>query len=305
MALPIVYHPDFVAPLPPEHRFPMPKFGLIYQMLVRNGLASIDQFHIPDLASVEMLELVHDAAYVRAFLAGELEERAMRRIGLPWSEALAHRTRAAVGGTVLTAQLALEHGLACSTAGGTHHAHAGFGSGYCIFNDLAVTARYLVHNRQVRRVLIIDLDVHQGDGTASIFETDRHVFTFSIHCGANFPFRKSISDLDVDLAVLTEDVEYLQNLQARLPALLDEFSPEIALYDAGVDPHVEDRLGKLALSSVGLYKRDRYVIEQCESRGIPIACVVGGGYDRDMTKLVRRHCILYEAAGDVFIDRRL
>lgn len=300
MALPLVYHPDFVSPLPPHHRFPMPKFGRVYQMLIRDGVALPYQFHIPAPADPSTLELVHDSGYVHAFCTGSIDARAMRRIGLPWTEALVHRTCAAVGGTIKTAQLALEHGLACSTAGGTHHAHSNFGSGYCIFNDLAVAARTVMSNGSVQRILIVDLDVHQGDGTASIFQNDPAVFTFSVHCGANFPFRKCAGDLDIDLPVGTDNPAYMGALEKHLPKLLATLTPELVLYDAGVDPHIEDRLGKLALTTDGLHARDSYVIRSCLSAGIPIACVIGGGYDRDIDRLARRHCTLHRAADELF-----
>jgi acetoin utilization deacetylase AcuC-like enzyme len=302
MSLPLVYHPDFVAPLPPQHRFPMPKFGRVYQTLIREGIASPDQFHVPEQASPRVLELVHDPAYIRSFLTGSIEPHAMRRIGLPWSDSLVVRTCTAVGGTLLTAQLAMQHGLACSTAGGTHHAHADFGSGYCIFNDLAIAARHIIRDGKAQRVLIVDLDVHQGDGTASIFRGDSSVFTYSVHCGTNFPFRKQAGDLDIDLPAGTDDRTYLDCLHHHLPRLLAEIAPDLVLYDAGVDPHIEDRLGKLALTSPGLFARDYYVISTCLSAGVPIACVIGGGYDRNTDRLAQRHCLLHRAADEVFSE---
>lgn len=300
MPLPIVYHPDFVTPLPADHRFPMPKFGKVYEYLLRDGIATLDQFHIPEIATVAQLQLVHDPAYVTAYLTGTLDTRAMRRIGFPWSSALVMRTCTAVGGTILTATLALEQGLACSTAGGTHHAYRDFGSGFCIFNDMAVAARVLQQAARVDRILIIDLDVHQGDGTAAIFQGDPSVFTFSVHCGANFPFRKQPSDLDLPLAIGTDDAVYLSALKATLPDLLDCVQPDLIFYDAGVDPHVDDTLGKLALSDAGLYQRDLFVLEQCRAREIPTACVIGGGYQKDVDRLARRHCTLHRAATEIY-----
>lgn len=300
MPLPIVYHPDFVTPLPADHRFPMPKFGKVYEYLLRDGIATLDQFHIPEIATVAQLQLVHDPAYVTAYLTGTLDTRAMRRIGFPWSSALVTRTCTAVGGTILTATLALEQGLACSTAGGTHHAYRDFGSGFCIFNDMAVAARVLQQAARVDRILIIDLDVHQGDGTAAIFQGDPSVFTFSVHCGANFPFRKQQSDLDLPLAIGTDDAVYLSALKATLPDLLDRLQPDLIFYDAGVDPHVDDTLGKLALSDAGLYQRDLFVLEQCTAREIPTACVIGGGYQKDVDRLARRHCTLHRAATEIY-----
>lgn len=305
MSLPIVYHPDYVAPLPPGHRFPMAKFGKVYEYLIRDGIATLDQFHIGQSAPPEWLALAHAPAYIDAYLQGTLDARAMRRIGFPWSPALVNRTCAAVGGTVLTAELALQAGLACNTAGGTHHAFADFGSGFCIFNDLVVAARRMQQLGLARQILIIDLDVHQGDGTAAILQHDTTIFTFSMHCGHNFPFRKQESDLDIELPVGTTDGPYLAHLNSLLPDLLNQTRPDLVFYDGGVDPHVEDSLGKLALSDEGLYQRDQYVLTQCVRRGIPVAGVIGGGYQRDIDRLARRHCTLHLAATEVFRQQRL
>ncbi len=300
MPLPIVYHPDYVVPLPPEHRFPMPKFGKIYEMLLRDGIASIDQVHVPEIVDQGWLEQVHTPNYVEAFCLGRLDRKAIRRIGLPWSEALVRRTRAAVGGTVLTARLALQHGLACNIAGGTHHAFPDFGSGFCIFNDLAIASRRVQAMDLAKKILIVDLDVHQGDGTAAIFQNDPTVFTFSMHCQKNFPFRKQQSDLDVPLPEGMTDETYLKTVTDHLPDLLSDFKPDLVLYDAGVDPHHADRLGKLALTDKGLYQRDKLVLEICTKRGYPVATVVGGGYDKDVTALAYRHIWLYRAATELY-----
>ncbi len=283
----------------------MPKYGAIYRALVRDGIAGLDQFHIPEPAPRPWLELAHTPDYVESYLTGTLDARALRRIGLPWSESLVKRTCTAAGGVVLTARLALQTGIACSTAGGTHHAFPNFGAGYCIFNDLAITARLLQAEGLVRRVLIVDLDVHQGDGTAAIFAGDPSVFTFSVHCGANFPVRKQVSDLDVDLPKGVEDDAYLARLRDVLPDLLSQVKPDLILYDAGVDPHAGDKLGKLALTDAGLYARDHFVIHTGVAAGCPVACVVGGGYDADIDRLARRHCLLHRAATDVFASLRL
>ena len=300
MAPPLVYHPDYVAPLPAGHRFPMPKFSRIYELVNQNGIAGIEHFFCPQPAGADLLQTVHDAAYVAAYLGGEIDARALRRIGLPWSAELVKRTCTAVGGTLLTMELALAHGIACNTAGGTHHAHAAFGSGYCIFNDLAVAAAVALQRADVDRVLIVDLDVHQGDGTAAIFQDNDAVFTFSMHCEKNFPFRKQRSDLDIALAPGTGDEAYLAHLREALPALTARFKPDLVLYDAGVDPHQDDLLGRLALSNDGLYARDHFVLAHCVQRNTPIAAVVGGGYDSDVTRLAERHCQLFRAAVDVF-----
>lgn len=296
MDLPIIYHDNYVVPLPPGHRFPMAKFQLLYEMLLADGVAVRSQFHIPELPELKLIELVHDPNYVQAYCNGTLNAKAQRRIGLPWSPALANRTCIAVGGTILTAKLAIAHGLACNTAGGTHHAFPSFGSGFCIFNDLAIAARTLLQMGLVRKVLIVDLDVHQGDGTAVIFQDDSRVFTFSMHCEVNFPGIKQQSDLDVSLPVGMEDDQYLQTLAKYLPDLLSDVKPDLVLYDAGVDPHQGDKLGKLALTDTGLFRRDMQVLSTCLAGRYPIACVIGGGYCDDLNGLVYRHSLLHRAA---------
>jgi acetoin utilization deacetylase AcuC-like enzyme len=206
---------------------------------------------------------------------------------------------------VLTAQLALEFGLACNTAGGTHHAFPSYGSGFCIFNDLAVAARVAQQAQFAQQILILDLDVHQGDGTAWMFRDDPTVFTFSMHCEANFPGRKQRSDRDIPLPVGLDDDGYLQILAQQLPDLLSGVRPDLVLYDAGVDVHVGDRLGKLALSDFGIYRRDRMVLSSCLAAGYPVAAVIGGGYATDLTALVARHAILYRAAQEALLQKPL
>jgi acetoin utilization deacetylase AcuC-like enzyme len=305
MSLPVVYHPDYFTPLPAGHRFPMEKFRGVFEVLLRDGVIAPGQVHTPDPAAAELIQAVHHPDYVAAYLAGTLESRAMRRIGLPWSDRLVRRTCTAVGGTLRTAELALAHGLACNTAGGTHHAFPGFGSGFCIFNDLAVAARTLLDRGTVARILIVDLDVHQGDGTAVIFREEPRVFTFSMHCRINFPFVKQQSDLDVELPEGVEDEAYLHTLDGYLPDLVQRLRPDLVLYDAGVDPHREDRLGRLRMTDDGLYRRDFRVIAACVSRGIPVACVIGGGYSEDIGRLAFRHSLLHRAASAVFEAYRL
>ncbi|GET43497.1 histone deacetylase family protein [Microseira wollei] len=305
MDLPIIYHPDYVAPLPEGHRFPMPKFRLLYELLLSDGVAHPEQFHTPKRPPQEWIELVHTPEYVQAYCEGTLAPKAQRRIGLPWTPALANRTCVAVGGTILTAQLALKCGLACNTAGGTHHAFPSYGSGFCIFNDLAIASRLLQHLNLVQKILIVDLDVHQGDGTAFIFQNDESVFTFSMHCQVNFPGTKQNSDLDVPLTEGMEDDEYLQTLANYLPDLLSKVKPDLVLYDAGVDPHVGDRLGKLSLTDRGLFRREMQVLITCIAAGYPVACVIGGGYADDMNSLVYRHSLLHRAASEVYRQYRL
>ncbi len=225
-----------------------------------------------------------------------LDGAIVRRIGLPMEEAVVRRSRAAVGGTVLASRLALEHGVAFNTAGGSHHAFSAYGAGYCVFNDVAVASKVLLEERRVKSVLIIDLDVHQGDGTAEILRREGRAFTFSMHCEENFPKIKQRSDRDVALPAGTGDAEYLAVLGSELSALLPRVSPDLVLYNAGVDPHREDRLGKLALSDAGLEARERAVIGACRLHGVPVACVVGGGYDLDVEIIARRHMIVHRQA---------
>jgi acetoin utilization deacetylase AcuC-like enzyme len=303
MSPPLVYHPDYVTPLPAGHRFPMAKFGILHNLLVAEGV--VNQVYQPELPPSEWIELVHTTDYVQSYQDGSIDPKAMRRIGLPWSPQLVNRTQIALGGTTLAARLALEFGLAGNSAGGTHHAFPGYGSGFCIFNDLAMATKVLQQEGLVKKVLIVDLDVHQGDGTAAIFQDDPNVFTFSMHCGINFPNHKQASDLDVPLAEGMEDEEYLQTLAQYLPDLLASFKPDLVLYDAGVDPHVSDRLGKLALTDRGLFCRDMQVLSTCVGAGYPVAYVIGGGYAADLASLVYRHSLVFRAANEVYQQQKL
>ena len=300
MMIPIVYHPHYVAPLPQGHRFPMIKFQKLYELLQKDGILTPENLYQPEIPDQSLLELVHTPDYIENYCQGTLDTKAQRRIGLPWSPELVRRTCTAIGGTILTAKLALEYGIACNTAGGTHHAFPDFGSGFCIFNDLAIAARVLQSFGMVKQVLIVDLDVHQGDGTAFIFQDDPSVFTFSMHCEINFPSRKQTSDLDVNLPEGLDNDGYLQILANYLPDLLSQIKPDLVLYDAGVDTHVGDRLGKLALTDEGIYRRERQVLSTCRAGGYPVACVIGGGYADEMEALVYRHSLLHRAAKDVY-----
>lgn len=295
----IVHHPAYVAPLPPGHRFPMPKFGALFRRLERSGLAPESRRHIPPLATRDMLERVHEGVYVGAVLGRRLAPEAVRRLGLPLSPEVVLRARAAVAGTVLTARLALEHGLACNTAGGSHHAFAEAGAGFCVFNDVAVAARAMLAEGRVRRVLVIDLDVHQGDGTAAIFKDDPNVVTLSVHCRTNFPARKQQSTRDLALDPDTGDRDYLAVVGPLVEAALDRAAPDLVFYNAGVDPHKDDRLGRLALGDAGLAAREALVLEACRRRGIATAVVVGGGYASDVETVAARHAILHEVAADL------
>lgn len=300
MMIPIIYHPHYIAPLPQGHRFPMVKFQKLHDLLLKDDILTPENLYQPEIPDQSLLELVHTPDYIENYCQGTLDTKAQRRIGLPWSPELVRRTCTAIGGTILTAKLALEYGIACNTAGGTHHAFPDFGSGFCIFNDLAIAARVLQKWGLVKQVLIVDLDVHQGDGTAFIFQNDPNVFTFSMHCEINFPSRKQTSDLDVPLPEGLDNDGYLQILANYLPDLLTQVKPDLVLYDAGVDTHVGDRLGKLALTDEGIYRRERQVLSTCRAGGYPVACVIGGGYAEDLESLVYRHSLLHRAATDVY-----
>jgi acetoin utilization deacetylase AcuC-like enzyme len=303
MSLPVVHHPAFAAPMPAGHRFPMGKFARLMRRLLEDGVVVPGQVHVPELAPRRWLELAHDPSYVDAVLTGNLAPVAVRRIGLPITAEVATRSRAAVAGTLLTARLALECGLACNTAGGSHHAFHGFGSGFCVFNDVAVAVSVLLAEGRIGRALVVDLDVHQGDGTAAMFERDPRVFTFSMHCRTNFPARKQRSDLDLALAPGMDDVGYLLLLRDHLPGLLEQVRPDLVFFNAGVDPHGDDRLGRLALSEAGLWARERLVFESCLARGVAVAGVLGGGYAPDLDQLARLHSIQHRVASEVFRRR--
>ena len=302
MSLPVVHHPDYVAPMPPGHRFPMAKFGRLMAHLLEDHVVAPAQIHRPDLAPAAWLEQAHTPAYVAAVLGLQLDAAAERRLGLPVTPEVVRRARAANGGTVLTARLALQHGLACNTAGGSHHAFADHGSGFCVFNDVAVAARLLLAEGRIERALVIDLDVHQGDGTAAICADDARIHTFSMHCRTNFPLRKQTSDMDLALDADLEDDAYLALLAEHLPGLLEEVRPDLAFFNAGVDPHVDDRLGRLALTDRGLWRREQLVLDTCLGAGVPVAGVIGGGYAPDLDQLVRLHSILHRVASE-FAER--
>jgi acetoin utilization deacetylase AcuC-like enzyme len=293
--LPLVYHPNYSFNFDPKHRFVMSKFANLYQHVKELGLVNGNLIQ-PRLGCPDDLELVHCENYLHDLWHNTLSEKALRRIGLPWSEPLIARTFTAPLGTLETARLALKHGIACHLAGGTHHAHTDFGSGFCMVNDLAFTAQTLIYNREATNILIFDLDVHQGDGTAAILAHQPYAYTCSIHCEKNFPFRKSPSDLDIGLANNMQDDEYLGVVDDTLQFLLKQLNPDIVLYDAGVDVWQEDGLGKLDISWQGIEKRDNLVLKRCLEHNTPVATVIGGGYDRDHLRLAKRHAIVVEQA---------
>jgi acetoin utilization deacetylase AcuC-like enzyme len=292
--VPIVSHKAYEATLPEGHRFPMRKYGRLAEVVAEMGLAP-NGFVMPQEASADLISLAHDRAYVDQIFACSVPREIERRIGLPISEAVVRRARASAAGTLLAAQLALQNGLAGSTAGGSHHGQRETGAGFCVFNDVAVAAKALRKDGAIRCALIVDLDVHQGDGTADCLRDEPDLFTFSMHAEKNYPVRKIPSDLDIGLPDHMADEDYLGVLQSNLPGLLDALEPDLVFLNAGVDPHRDDKLGRLALSDEGLRRRDAYVIEQARSRSIPMVAVIGGGYSTDMDALARRHAIVFEA----------
>jgi acetoin utilization deacetylase AcuC-like enzyme len=299
-APPIVHHPAFRAEMPAGHRFPMDKFSRLAAVLEAEGVPGAEGFARPEPVDVETLRLAHNEDYVRGVIELSLPPDVARRIGLPNTESVATRARAATGGTLLAARLALEHGIACNTAGGSHHASAESGAGFCVFNDVAVAARRLQAEGRVSQALVVDLDVHQGDGTARIFEDDPSVFTFSMHAEKNFPHRKAAGDLDIELADGTGDEAYLGKLGEILPALFSSVRPDIVFFNAGVDPHADDKLGRLSLTDEGLGRREAYVLGACLALGIPVVGVIGGGYDADIDRLAARHAILHRTAKSLY-----
>jgi acetoin utilization deacetylase AcuC-like enzyme len=293
---PILYYTDhYEFPLPEGHRFPIAKYRLIREFLEASG--RFDLRPAP-LAEASQVELAHDPDYVRQFVAGTLPREKMRRIGFPWSEGLLRRTLASVGATLAASEQALGTGFGGTLAGGTHHAFRSEGSGYCVFNDIAVAIEALRRQGKASRFAVVDLDVHQGDGTAQIFENDPEVLTFSMHGGKNFPFRKQRSKIDVELEDETGDDVYLEKLASVMPTLL-EFGPEFVFYQSGVDPLDSDRLGRLAVTMAGLRERDRMVFHGVLGIGCPIVVTLGGGYSDPISRTAEAHAQTFLTASDI------
>jgi acetoin utilization deacetylase AcuC-like enzyme len=308
-AVPVVHHASYSKPVMPRgHRFPMTVFQRVHDILREEGVIARGQTNcfVPGRApSVDELCRAHDEDYVRDVRASALDAKREREIGLPWSDALVERTLMEVSGTMLTVDLAMKVGLCVNTAGGTHHAHRDRGSGFCIVNDLAVSALRAIDSGAVSRVMIIDLDVHQGDGTAAILANEPGVFTFSAHAKSNFPARKQQSTRDVELPRGMTDDAYMAVVAAAMRESLEDFRPELVIYDAGVDVTSNDTLGHLDLTVEGLYRRERMVMDTVLGAGIPLAGVVGGGYSPDIDELASRHAVLHRVAREMFVDHGL
>jgi acetoin utilization deacetylase AcuC-like enzyme len=279
----------YVFPLPEGHRFPVAKYAMLREAVVAQGIVPADRVLDPPRVSDEALLLVHTPEYVRRFREGALDPAELRRLGFPWSPGLVERSYRAVGGTVAATRHALEHGLAMNLAGGTHHAFPDHGEGFCVFNDVAVAIHLLRRDGLVRRAAVVDLDVHQGNGTHAIFAGDADVYTFSMHGGKNYPFNKVAGTLDLELPDGTGDDAYLELLRSALPRVLAASSPDLVVYIAGADPHEGDQLGRLALTMDGLARRDAFVLDSCREVGIPVAITIGGGYGRRIDDTVAVH----------------
>lgn len=279
----------FTVPLPEWHRFPMIKYARLRERIESTGLIRPEDLRIPEAARDDELLQAHDAEYIRKVSGGLLSRDEVRAIGFPWTASLVERSRRSVGATIEACRRAFEDGIAVNLAGGTHHAYRDHGAGFCVFNDAAVAARVIQDEGKAARVLIVDCDVHQGDGTASIFANDPTVFTFSIHGAMNYPIEKQSSDLDVELADNTRDDEYLVALERGLRLALDRSKADLAIYLGGADPFVYDRLGRLSVSKEGLARRDALVFERCRAAGLPIAVTMAGGYAEEVTDTVDIH----------------
>lgn len=304
------YTDQFVLPVPEGHRFPMAKYSLLRERVLAAGFVAPEDLLVPDAASDEQIVLAHDPEYVARVASGRLERLEIRRIGFPWSEAMVERSRRSTGATIAAAREALEPpgadggGVAVNLAGGTHHAMPARGEGYCVWNDSGVAARVLQREGRIRRAIVIDCDVHQGNGTAAIFRDDPSVFTFSIHNRNNFPFHKERSDLDLELADRTGDEEYLRLLEEGLDRSLGAARADLAFYVSGADPHERDRLGRLSITFAGLAERDRMVFAKCREAGVPVAVSMAGGYGQSIAETVSIHARTVALAAESWRARR-
>ncbi len=292
----VFYSDHFVLPLPEGHRFPMVKYSMLRESVAASGVCAPGEMRVPRPVSDEEILRAHERGYLRRVVGGTITQKEMQRIGFPWSERMVERSRRASGGTLGACLAALEDGFAANLAGGTHHAFADRGEGYCVFNDSAIAARAVRATGLVERVVVVDTDVHQGNGTAAILRGDPSIFTFSIHGSGNFPFHKEESDLDVALPDGADDGEFLDALEDNLERVLEESRADLAIYLAGADPYEDDRLGRLCVSKEGLAERDRLVLESCRERGIPVAVTMAGGYARSVEDTVHMHFRSIETA---------
>ena len=297
----VVYNDNYDIPLPEGHRFVGTKFSDLYNFIKNSNLYTNLTIHQSKSAPINGIQVVHNRDYVMSVKEGNLSRDQERRINLPWSEKLAKRSFLAIQGTLQTSQLALDYGIACHLAGGTHHAFKDCGSGFCVFNDLAYASITLLNQEKINKILILDLDVHQGDGTASICENIDNIFTCSIHCKNNFPFDKKNSNLDVPIDDEVNDVKYINILTKTLDQIESNFTPDIVFYDAGVDVHSNDDLGNLNLTDDGIKKRDEIVCEYFKEKKIPLCTVIGGGYSKNRQELASRHFSIFETVSKIYL----
>ena len=297
----VVYNDNYDIPLPEGHRFVGTKFSDLYNFIKNSNLYTNLTIHQSKSAPINDVQVVHNRDYVMSVKEGNLSRDQERRINLPWSEKLAKRSFLAIQGTLQTSQLALDYGIACHLAGGTHHALKDCGSGFCVFNDLAYASITLLNQEKINKILILDLDVHQGDGTASICENIDNIFTCSIHCKNNFPFDKKNSNLDVPIDDEVNDVKYINILTKTLDQIESNFTPDIVFYDAGVDVHSNDDLGNLNLTDDGIKKRDEIVCEYFKEKKIPLCTVIGGGYSKNRQELASRHFSIFETVSKTYL----
>lgn len=298
--LPIAYNPIYKHPLPEGHRFPMIKYELLPQQLLHEGTAVESDFHAPGLPDMQHVLAVHTKAYVDELMNLTLDAKAVRKIGFPLSAELVERELRIAQGTIWGCEQALQHGIAFNIAGGTHHAYSDHGEAFCLLNDQAIAAQYLLDRKLSKKVLIVDLDVHQGNGTAEIFAENKDVFTFSIHGKSNYPFRKEISDLDIALPDNIGDEEYLSILRETLPRLIENHKPDFIFYLSGVDIIASDKLGKLGCSINGCKERDQFVLSLCHQLQIPVQCSMGGGYSPDIKTIIEAHANTYRVAHNLY-----
>ena len=291
MELPVINHPDYVAKINDDNKFPIKKFGALAKHL--KDFKIVKNFHIPKECSIQTMSSSHSLEYINHIKNKTLNLQAQKKIGFPINDSVVRRSFVATGGTVLASKMALDTRLACNTAGGSHHATFNYGAGYCVFNDVAVAANYLKNKGYAKKILILDLDVHQGNGNSEIFHNDKDVLTFSMHCASNYPAKKSKSDIDISLEDNMEDKNYINILTKNIKKL-NNIKFDFVFYIAGVDIHFNDRLGKLNITDDGVNKRDQIVIENFHSKKIPLCGVLGGGYNKDFDKLVELHSMLHK-----------
>ena len=301
MELPIVNHPDYAAKIGDDNKFPIKKFSELASFLKKEKV--VKKFYKPDPCSVDTLKEVHSEEYIFKIKNKTLEQSLVKKIGFPLVDSVVRRSLVATGGTVLASKLAINYGIACNTAGGSHHAIYDEGAGFCVFNDVAVAAKYLLNRGLANKILIVDLDVHQGNGNSEIFKNENNVFTFSMHTKVNYPPIKSKSDLDIELEQNMKDDEYLDILKQNL-IFLSDFNFDFVFYIAGVDIHLDDRLGKLKITDKGIYKRDEMVIRNFFNKRIPICGVLGGGYNKDFKKLIELHASLHKNCAKYLNDKK-